>query len=77
MTSALKKVRAVLAAPPDPFLVTGRSKRRVQGLVDAAGPQAVVLNVGAGGTFYGPRVVNVDIYDSGTTTVIASALALP
>lgn len=77
MGKPLKKISAVLAAPPEPFLVTGRSKRRVQGLVDSAGPRAVVLNVGAGRTYYGPRVVNVDIYDSGTTTVIASALALP
>lgn len=77
MGGVLKKIRAVLAAPPEPFLVTGRSKRRVQELVDAAGERAFVLNVGAGYTFYGPRVVNVDIFDSGTTTIIASALALP
>lgn len=77
MTSLLRKVSAVLAAPPEPFLITARSKRRVQSLVEAAGDRAFVLNVGAGYTYYGPRVVNVDIFDSGTTTVIASALALP
>ena len=73
----VSRLRALLAAPPEPFLVTARSKRRVQGLVDAAGHGAIVLNVGAGATFYGPHVINVDIYDSGTTTTIASALALP
>jgi SAM-dependent methyltransferase len=73
----LKKIRAVLAAPPEPFLVTARSKRRLQALVDSTPVAAIVLNVGAGYTFFGPRVVNVDIFDSGTTTVIASALALP
>jgi SAM-dependent methyltransferase len=73
----VRTLRAILATPPEPFLVTQRSKRRVQGLVDAAGEGATVLNVGAGATNYGPRVVNVDIYDSGTTTTIASALALP
>jgi ubiquinone/menaquinone biosynthesis C-methylase UbiE len=77
MTDPLKKVRAVLAAPPEPFLVTGRTKRRVQKLVDEAGERAVIFNVGAGYTYYGPRVVNIDIFDSGTTTVIASAQALP
>jgi SAM-dependent methyltransferase len=77
MTSPLKKLRAVLAVPPVPFLVTARSKRRVQDLVDSMPPRASILNVGAGYTFFGERVVNVDIFDSGTTTVIASALDLP
>jgi len=73
----VRKLRALLAAPPEPFLVTGRSKRRVEALIAEMGERAVVLNVGAGGTYYGPRVINIDIYDSGTTTAIASALALP
>jgi ubiquinone/menaquinone biosynthesis C-methylase UbiE len=77
MTSLLKKVSAVLAAPPEPFLETGRTARRVRGLVDAAGERALIFNVGAGYTSYGPRVVNVDIFDSGTTNIIASAMALP
>ena len=72
-----RRFRAFLAAPPEPFLVTTRSKTRVQSLVDGAVPPATILNVGAGATYYGPRVVNVDIYDSGTINVIASALALP
>src|SRR5262249_44333080 len=77
MPDLLKKVRAVLAAPPDPFLVTTRSKRRVKLLIEKAGSDAVILNVGAGYTDHGPRVINLDIYNSGTTHVIASALALP
>jgi SAM-dependent methyltransferase len=77
MTGPFKKLRATLAAPPDPFLVTNRSKRRVQSLIDKAGAAAVILNVGAGHTDYGPRVINLDIFDSGTTSVIASAQALP
>lgn len=76
-SNPVKSIRALLAAPPEPFLVTSRSKTRVQDLVDAAGEDSFVLNVGAGATYYGPRVINVDIYDSGTTNVIASALALP
>lgn len=35
------------------------------------------MNVGAGATQLGQTVINVDIYNSGTTDVIASALALP
>ncbi len=77
MSGPLRKLRDRLAAPPEPFLVTERTRRRVQGLVDGAPEGSLILNVGAGYTFYGPRVVNVDIFDSGTTTVIASALALP
>jgi len=77
MTNPLKKVSALLAAPPEPFLETGRAKRRVRDLIEAAGERAVILNVGAGYTDYGPRVLNVDIFDSGTTDVIASAMALP
>jgi SAM-dependent methyltransferase len=77
MTGAFKKLRATLAAPPDPFLVTNRTKRRVQSLIDKAGDDAVILNVGAGHTDYGPRVINLDILDSGTTSVVASAQALP
>lgn len=77
MSGPLRKFRDRLATPPEPFLVTERTRRRVQGLVDEAPEGSLILNVGAGYTYYGPRVVNVDIFDSGTTTVIASALALP
>jgi len=77
MSDPLKKVRAVLAAPPEPFLVTSRTKRRVQSLIGKAGGDAVILNVGAGYTDYGPRVINLDIFNSGSTHIIASALALP
>lgn len=77
MAHPLRKLRSVLAVPPEPFLVTGRTRRRVQALVDAVEEGAVILNVGAGYTNYGPRVVNIDIFDSGTTTVVGSALSLP
>jgi SAM-dependent methyltransferase len=73
----LRRLRAVLAAPPEPFLVTERTKRRVQSLVDSMHEGAVLLNVGAGYTNFGPRVTNLDIFDSGTTNIIASAMALP
>jgi SAM-dependent methyltransferase len=77
MDNLLRKVRAVLAAPPEPFLVTGRTKRRVMELVDSIPQGSTILNVGAGYTDFGSRVINVDIFDSGTTTIIASALELP
>ena len=77
MIGAFKKLTATLAAPPDPFLVTRRSERRVQSLIEKARDDAVILNVGAGHTDYGPRVINLDIFDSGTTSVVASAQALP
>jgi ubiquinone/menaquinone biosynthesis C-methylase UbiE len=35
------------------------------------------LNVGAGYTDYGPRVFNMNIFDSDTTSVVASAPSLP
>src|SRR5215217_4221979 len=72
-----KNLRARLASPPDPFLVTPRSVKRVSALVELAGPDATILNVGAGYISLGERVVNIDIFDSGTTDVIASAMALP
>jgi SAM-dependent methyltransferase len=72
-----KKLREFLASPPDPFLVTSRSTERVAALVDSAGPNATILNVGAGYTSLGERVVNIDIFDSGTTDVIASGMNLP
>lgn len=77
MPDPFKKLRATLAAPPDPFLVTGRSKQRVQSLIERTKHDAIILNVGSGYTDYGPRVINLDIFDSGTTNVIASALSLP
>lgn len=40
-------------------------------------PDAVILNVGAGYTDLGERVINTDIFDSGTTDIISSALELP
>ena len=78
MSRALgKTIRAKLAAPPDPFVVTSRTQQRVNALVDAAGQNATVLNVGAGYTDLGPQVINIDIFDSGTTDLIASAMSLP
>jgi ubiquinone/menaquinone biosynthesis C-methylase UbiE len=77
MPDPFKKLRAALAVPPEPFLVTNRAKRRVWSLIEKTGDAAVILNVGAGYTDYGPRVINLDIFNSGTTSVIASALALP
>jgi SAM-dependent methyltransferase len=74
---ALERFKAKLATPPDPFLVTSRTHERVQSLVSSAGNEATVLNVGAGYTDLGPTVINVDIFDSGTTDVIGSAMALP
>jgi SAM-dependent methyltransferase len=72
-----RKLRERLASPPDPFLVTSRTIQRVRELVESAGPNAIILNVGAGYTSLGDRVVNIDIFDSGTTDVIGSAMALP
>ncbi len=77
MPNPIKKFRACLAAPPDPFLVTARSRQRVQSLVASAAEHAVILNVGAGYTNLGPRVINIDIFASGTTNLVASAMALP
>ena len=73
----LTKIREVLATPPDPFFVTARTQQRVANLIKSAGENATVLNVGAGYTELGPRVINVDIFDSGTTDVLGSAMALP
>ena len=72
-----KKLRQRLATPPDPFLVTQRSVERVHALVESAGSNATIFNVGAGYTSLGERVVNIDIFDSGTTDIIASGMALP
>jgi hypothetical protein len=77
MSSLVKKVSRTLATPPEPFLVTGRTTERVRALIDSMPEKAHILNVGAGYTNYGEKVINVDIFDSGTTTVIASALELP
>ena len=72
-----KSFRSILAAPPDPFLVTSRSVQRVSALLESVGSTAIIFNVGAGYTSLGERVVNIDIFDSGTTDIIASAMALP
>ena len=77
MSSITRKLRARLASPPDPFLVTSRTIQRVSELIGSVGPNAIILNVGAGYTSLGNRVVNIDIFDSGTTDVIGSAMALP
>jgi SAM-dependent methyltransferase len=73
----LPRLRAWLAVPPEPFLITRRSRDRVNALVAAVGPEGVVLNIGAGYTNFGRRVINVDLFNSGTTDVIASATACP
>jgi len=74
---SLQKIRATIATPPEPFVVTRRTQERVANLVAAAGEDATILNVGAGYTDLGRKVINVDIFDSGTTDVIGSAMALP
>lgn len=73
----VRRLRARLATPPDPFMVSARSQRRVQDLVAKAGASATILNVGAGYTDLGANVINIDIFDSGTTDVMASAMTLP
>lgn len=75
--ASLQKIKATVAAPPDPFIVTRRSQARVAELVTSAGDEATILNVGAGYTDLGSNVINIDIFDSGTTDVIASAMSLP
>jgi len=77
MANLIKKIRATVAAPPTPYMVTDRMKKRLQSLIDSMPPDAVILNVGSGFTNYGERVINLDIFDSGTTDIIASSLEMP
>ncbi len=77
MANLVRKVRALVAAPPTPYFVTERAKNRLQSLIDSMPPDAVILNVGAGSTNFGEKVINLDIFDSGTTDVIASSLEMP
>lgn len=77
MPEFMKKLRALLAVAPESFLVTERTRRRVESLIGAAGARAIILNVGAGYTRLAPHVLNVEIFDSGETDVMASALELP
>jgi SAM-dependent methyltransferase len=77
MTNLVKKTRAVIAAPPEPFLESDRSKRRLRDLISSIPEGGTIVNVGAGFSDLGPRVINTDIFDSGTTHVISSALQLP
>jgi SAM-dependent methyltransferase len=74
---SLQRIKSTVAAPPDPFIVTQRAQTRVAELVSAAGAQATIFNVGAGYTDLAPNVINIDIFDSGTTDLIASAMSLP
>lgn len=77
MANIIRKIRATIAAPPTPYFVTQRTRDRLQSLIDSMPAGAVILNVGAGFTNYGERVINLDIFDSGTTNVIASSLDMP
>src|SRR5687768_13575955 len=77
MTGLIKKTRAVVAAPPEPFLETERSKQRLRKLIDSMPLQSTILYGGSGYAYLGERVINTDIFDSGTTDVISSALELP
>ena len=77
MTALIKRTRAALAAPPDPFLESEWSKRKLTRLIESMPEGSVMVNVGAGFSDLGPNVINTDIFDSGTTDVIASALSLP
>lgn len=77
MSGLVKRTRAFIAAPPVPFLVTERTNKYVRSLIDSMPENATILNVGAGYTNFGERVTNIDIFDSGTTKIIASALELP
>ena len=72
-----RTIRAVLAAPPVPFLISKRSQRRVAALIQRLPAGARILNVGAGSTRLGPTVINIDVFQSGTTDILASAMELP
>ncbi len=77
MSNLMKRITALIAAPPEPFLETDRTKRIVRNLIDSMPDGSVILNVGSGFSNLGERVINTDIFDSGTTDVISSALELP
>jgi len=77
MSNLIKRTRAVIAAPPEPFLETDRTKRILRDLIGSMPDGSIILNVGAGYSDLGERVINTDIFDSGTTDVISSALELP
>jgi SAM-dependent methyltransferase len=77
MTSIIKRTRAVIAAPPEPFLESARTIRILSRLIDSIPENEFIVNVGSGFSDYGERVLNTDIFDSGTTDVIASGLNLP
>ena len=75
--SPAKALWNALAAPPVPFLITERSDARLRRVIASLGPEAVILNVGAGGKVLDERVFNLDIAPSGTTHALASVFALP
>src|SRR6516162_7046071 len=77
MTGLMKRTRAIVAAPPEPFLETERSKARLQTLINAMTADSLILNDGSGFTRLSNRVINCDIFNSGTTDDIASGLQLP
>ncbi|MEW6131434.1 MAG: class I SAM-dependent methyltransferase [Acidobacteriota bacterium] len=58
-------------------MVTSRTQKRIASLVTSIDEKGIALNVGAGATRISTNIINVDIYDSGETDVLASALALP
>jgi len=43
MSDGIKRFRGRIATPPDPFLVTARTQRRVESLVTSVGDKATVL----------------------------------
>ena len=73
--SAWRRLRDVLAVPPDPYRFDPRLEERVAVLCrQAEGP---VLNLGSGSTRYGERVVNVDLFAFAGVMVRADAGRLP
>jgi uncharacterized protein YbaR (Trm112 family) len=72
---AAQRVRAALQ--PSLVYQSPAGRRRVHDFVASLPGDAVIVNVGAGGTDYGPGVLNLDVFPSRTVHALATSERLP
>lgn len=69
--------RARAALQPSLVYQSPRARRRILDFTGELGSSAMIVNIGAGATDYGPNVLNLDVFPSPTVHALATSERLP
>lgn len=63
--------------PPSAVLKTRRTLKQIDEFLNSSKDRYLILNLGSGSTFYGPHIINLDIFKRPNVNVIGDAHRLP